>query len=99
MKYVNQGPQTDDPYVDCQNERPLIEEYHNYIESVKDKLPPDVIRLCEWLHPCEPATLYMNDGNIRELTVNQPNGSVQIKLIGEAFDTNASPISNREITL
>jgi len=57
--------------------------YQQYIDGVRDKLPSDLQRLCNyWTAEVEKA-VYLNDGRIRSIQVMQAAASAEVVMDGE----------------
>ena len=57
--------------------------YQQYIDGVRDKLPPDLQRLCSYWTAEGEKAVYLNDGRIRSIQVMPEAASAEVVMDGE----------------
>lgn len=94
MKYYAQQE------VEGENEWVFAEqEYIGYILTVEDALPSDLRRLCDRTSGWSPGRIYLNDSNVKKISADFENKTVEIVLSGETLDQDLHQIGERLFTL
>lgn len=74
-------------------------QYHDYIDTIRHKLPPDLRLLCDFSPEWSPERIYLNDSHIFDITALFETQALTIILKGDYTDGGTKYIGERRFSL
>jgi hypothetical protein len=73
--------------------------YHDYIDTIRRRLPPDLRRLCDSSPEWSSERIYLNDSQVHEIKASFEAQTLMIVLNGEYTDENDRQLGLRRFSL